>query len=87
MQHNSVVLGDLISTGINLEIGCFKCRLHVYIAAESLTISPKTPLPCIAALLRCPQCHSINKEAGYPLWVRPDARPPRMGANSVQVGL
>ncbi len=80
MHFNAVTLDDLMSLGKQLEIGCFICRLHIYLGGAGLLLPGATPLPDVAGLLRCPQCGAENAEPGYPLWVRPDSRPPRMGA-------
>ena len=80
MHVSAVTLDDLITLGKRLEIGCFVCRLHIYIDCADLLLPGETAVPDIAGLLRCPQCGAENAEPGYPIWVRPDSRPPSMGA-------
>lgn len=73
-------IGGLIKCGRQLEIGCHACRFHIYVDAGEIPVAAETQIPALSKLLRCPQCHAVNVEHGYPLWTRPDARPPKMGA-------
>ena len=86
MDDNAVTLNDLVVLRKRLELGCFACRLHLYIDASILKLPGGIAVPDVAALLRCPQCGAENREPGYPLWVRPDARPPEMGATNIGDG-
>lgn len=82
MQSNAVTLGDLIERDGCLEFGCFACRIHLYVDPRAILLPPETAIPDVSDSLRCLQCGVVNKEKGYPLWTRPDARPPRMGADA-----
>ena len=80
MRHGSVTLGDLIANGRSLEFGCHICRLHLYIDPAILQMTVTVPVPEVCDSLKCPQCGAENTEACSPVWARPDARPPKMGA-------
>lgn len=84
MRQGPVTLDDLMARGLCLEIGCHHCRLHVYIRPDVLALPGTTTVPEVGDLLKCPQCGVENTEAGHPVWSRPDARPPRMGASVTQ---
>lgn len=86
MDDNAVTLKDLVALHKQLEIGCFTCRLHLFIDASILVLPGDVAVPDVAGYLRCPQCGAENQEPGYPLWVRPDARPPDMGATNTAKG-
>jgi len=75
-----VTLQDLIRSGKRLELGCHVCHLHQYIDPSIIALPAATPVPAVADALRCPQCTATNTQSGYPVWTRPDARPPKMGA-------
>lgn len=77
-----VTLADLIRDGKRAEIGCYACRLHRYVAPVMIDLPPNTAVSAVCDRLRCPQCQFENVEQGYPIWARPDARPPKMGASS-----
>lgn len=75
-----VTIGCLIESGKLLEIGCYGCSFHAYVDPADISVPAKTPVPTLSELLKCPQCRAENSEPGYPIWTRPDARPPKMGA-------
>ena len=77
---DGVTISNLIAADKLLEIGCHICKLHLYLRPTDIAVSPETPVPAVSELLRCIQCGAVNAEANYPVWVRPDARPPRMGS-------
>ena len=76
----AVTLSDLIRGGKRLEFGCYACQLHMYVDPSAIALPTETPVPAVAGELRCPQCKAVNTEFGYPIWTRPDARPPNIGA-------
>lgn len=82
MRHSTVTLGDLIASCRYLEIGCHVCRLHLYIDPAVVSLPGTIPVPDVCDLLKCPQCGAVNVETGNPVWARPDARPPKMGATA-----
>ena len=73
-------IGDLIERSKALEIGCYFCGLHLFVDPAKVILPKHTPVPAVCNSLKCPQCKSVNVEPGHPLWTRPDARPPKMGA-------
>ena len=75
-----VTIDALKKSGRLLELGCFNCRLHLNLDPALIAVPGDTPIPEISDLLICPQCRAVNAEPGHPIWTRPDARPPRMGA-------
>ncbi len=76
-----VTIGDLIESGRRLELGCYACDLHIYVDPREIPVAPATTIPTLSEMLTCPQCKAENAEPGYPVWTRPDARPPLMGAS------
>ena len=80
MANGAVTLGGLRQDGKLLELGCYECRLHMYVDPALIALPDPTPVPAICDRLKCPQCGVENAEPGYPIWCRPDARSPRMGA-------
>ena len=76
----TVTISDLIDQAKLLELGCYTCRLHLYIDPAVLHLPGATAVPAAADHIKCPQCKAVNREPGYPIWTRPDARPPKMGA-------
>ena len=76
----TVTIEQLRHAGKALEIGCYRCKLHIYVDPAAIPVPNGTPVPGVSDLLRCPQCASVNAEPGFPIWTRPDARPPKMGA-------
>ena len=80
MANGAVTLGDLRQDGKLLELGCYACRLHIYIDPAVIALPAATPVPAACDLMKCPQCGAENPEPGHPIWTRPDARSPKMGA-------
>ena len=82
MANGAVTLGDLRRNRKMLEFGCYACRLHIYIDPADIALPAELPVPAASDLLKCPQCRAENFEPGYPIWTRPDARSPKMGAEA-----
>lgn len=76
----AVNLYELSTTGKVIELGCLQCGLHLFIDAAKIGAPMVTEFPALSQLLKCPQCKAVNAEPNYPIWARPDARPPKMGA-------
>ena len=74
------MIEDLIKRGNLLELGGFAYHLHLCVDPALIAVPGDTPIPEISDLLICPQCWVVNSEPSHPIWTRPDARPPRMGA-------
>jgi hypothetical protein len=82
MEFSAVTIADLIAQGKLLEVACQRCSRHQYIDARSLPVEPTQPVPTLARRLRCIRCNARNGNtaAEFWIWARPDARPPKMGA-------
>ena len=80
MANGAVTLGDLRQLGKLLELGCYACRLHLYVDPADIALPEDLAVPDACDFLKCPQCRAENSEPGYPIWTRPDARSPKMGA-------
>lgn len=78
----TVSLADLILKDKTIEIGCTDCGLHIFVPPASIPVARETPVPELSQLLKCCQCGVINTEPNHPIWARPDARPPKMGAGT-----
>jgi len=76
-----VTLSHLKEINKALEIGCHVCGYHQFVDPSLILVAPETEIPDLSELLKCPQCGAENEEPNYPIWVRPDARPPLMGAD------
>ncbi len=74
-----VTLEDLMRAGRRLEVGCFACHYHGYVDPAAIALAPDTPTPFAGDRMGCPRCGARNREKGYPLWSRPDARQPGWG--------
>ncbi len=73
-----VALQDLIRSGQLLELGCYACKRHAYIDASCFDVPSQTPSFKVCDAIACPACGVRNAEPGFPLWSRPDARPPTL---------
>ena len=81
---DKVTIADLIAADKMMEIGCYVCKLHMYVDACLLAVPDDTPVPQVCDHIGCPnpECGMRNPKPGhgYPIWTRPDSRPPRMEA-------
>ena len=62
-----------------IEIGCQICGRHGYFTPEAVRLPKHLSFADASLLLTCSTCGARNHgRQGFPLWVRPDARAPRV---------
>ena len=55
MANGAVTLGDLRQNGKLLELGCYACRLHLYVDPADIALPAHLAVPAACDFLKCPQ--------------------------------